>query len=417
MSLKMPRNFFFVRIGELFTSLSTRMIVGGLSWYCISVLSNAAMASMLYGGFYLFKLIFGVLLSPLGDSFNKKNLLIISSATLLGSSLLMLLGFYADIAVVSIVIGILIISFGDSYLSGIVNAIIPEIIPKHLVERAYQNTFILQSVANIIGIAMGVTVIETFGISFILGFSLVLSGISIVLFSLINYKADVITNIKFTTHSQDIIEGVKLSYKYKTEFYWNLISSLSNLAVVPLVGILVPYYVSMVVEKQAIYVATLELSLTIGVFLAATYVQPILSKRYSKISLVQSAFVGISISMALLAFSNSLLAWHIGLLTLGVSIVVNNISIESVRAVAIPQEFRARLQVVHQLFIQSSIPFGFYIFSFKESQDNLVMILYSFSVMFLIFSFLIPMIPQMKILLSKSSETLDGAYADLFEAK
>ncbi len=414
MSQVMPKSFFLVRVGELFTALSTRMIVGGLSWYCISVLSDAAMASTLYGGFYLFKLLFGVLLSPLGDWFNKKSLLIVCAATLLGASSLMLVGVYSGFALVTIVIGVLMIAFGDSYLSGLVNAIIPEIVPKELVERAYQNTFVLQSMANILGIAMGVTTIEAFGISFILVLAIVLSGISIVLFTIVTYAKVSSTKKDFVSYSIDIAEGVKLSYRYKTEFYWNLISSLSNLAVVPLIAILVPYYVSMVVGKPALFVASLELSLTIGVFLAATYVQPFLSKRYSKIALVQAAFVGIAMSMALLALSDSLVAWHLGLMMLGASIVINNISIESVRAVAIQQEYRARLQVVHQLFIQSSIPLGFYIFSFRGNQDNLVMILYAFSAMFLLFCFLIPKIPKMRQLLSRSTATLDGAYADLY---
>jgi len=414
MTDKLPSNFFLIRVGELLISMSSRMVIGGLSWYCMSVLSNAALASMLYGGYFIAKLIFGLIFSPLGDAYNKKFLLMISACVACLASLIMIMGIHINTSTVWFAIGVVMIALSDSYLAGMVNAILPDILPKELLEKAYQHTFLLQSMASILGIASGVTAIETFGLSFIITLSLILTLISVMCFTAIKYLA-VNDKSKLTGHyTKDILEGIKLSLRYKTELYWNIISALSNFSVVPLVAIIIPYFVLNIASKKSIFIATLELSLTLGVFIAATYFQPQLSKKLPKIMLVQTAFVGISVSIAALALSESLFVWHLGLLILGTSIVINNISVESMRAIAIPKQYRARLQIVHQTFIQSSVPLGFYLLSLADGSINITLILSVFSAMFFLFVFLIPLIPKMKLLLCLHNDKLEGAYERLF---
>jgi len=414
MTDKMPINFFFIRIGELLISLSSRMVIGGLSWYCMSVLTDAALASMLYGGYFIAKLMFGLIFSPLGDAYNKKMLLMISACVACLASTIMLIGIHINTSIIWFVIGGAMIALSDSYLAGMVNAILPDILPKTLLEKAYQHTFLLQSVASIVGIASGVTAIETFGLSFIITLSLILTSVAVLCFIAIKYVA-VNDKSKLTGHYvSDIVEGVELSLRYKTELYWNIISALSNLAIVPLVTIIIPYFVLNIASKKSIFIATLELSLTLGVFIAATYLHPQLSKKLPKMKLVQAAFVGISVSIAVLALSDNLLVWHLGLLMLGTSIVINNISVESTRAIAIPQQYRARLQIVHQTFIQSSVPLGFYLLSLAEGAINIALILSVFSAMFFLFVFLIPCIPNMKLLLRLHHDNLEGAYERFF---
>lgn len=318
------------------------------------------------------------------------------------------LGLYTFIIVVSL------LAMGDSYLTGLVNAIMPEIVPKTSMDKAYQNTFILQSAVNILGVAGGIISVEVLSLSYILIFASLITFVSSILFFTIRYHSGRV-DVE-AAYFSDMLDGLKLSWHYKTEFFWNLISSFSNFVIVPIVSILIPYHVSNVVEANSYYVISLEICLTFGVFVASTRLYGVLQSFFSKMQLVRLAFFGVGVSVGLLSLFDELLVWHIAVTLLGFFIIVNNISIESVRALAIPSSCRSRLQIIHQIFIQGSIPIGFYIFSENESVyfDLRLLTLYAF--LFILLSFVIPWIPKLKDLLLLEAEELDGAYRTLFDS-
>ncbi|TDO96710.1 MFS transporter [Marinomonas balearica] len=413
----MKNGFWILRISETLSTTANKMLISIFIWFSISYVSSPDEASSIYATYFLSKIVFGTILSPLGDRFEKRKLIFYANS-------LALVGFFIAVYMINqknIYVPLfyaIVIFLGccDAIYPPLANAILPDIVEKKNLDLAYQYTFFLQSIGSLIGISVGIISLDMLGLYVAVVLATTLSIVSQLILLFLNVaKEKPIIRSESLTYMREIKESFILTYKYKSEFYWNLAASLANFIVAPIISIAIPFFVSHILMKDGGYVVFYEVCISFGVILGALYVQKkLIYIGVKKMTLVKSSFSFMGISILLLALFDNYIVWGGALLFLGLSIIVCNICVESVRSIAIPKQYRSRLQTIHILTILSSTPLGFLLMGNWIESYSLQSLLFAFGLILLVVSQFIIHIPKMEHLLSMEEDELEGAYASLF---
>ncbi|MDW6093422.1 MFS transporter [Vibrio rhizosphaerae] len=157
-----------------------------------------------------------------------------------------------------------------------------------------------------------------------------------------------------------LVEGVMRTIKIKEERIIAIISSSSNLFLVPFIFLLLP---SKVIGENntMVEVSIIEICIGIGMFLSPTVFIPYLEKVFGKhISICIGQFL-IAISIFLFSLTNDLYVQYLLGFTLGVGLNLFNAIINACRAISIPNGYRGAMESSFLLMCIASVPLGFWI--------------------------------------------------------
>ncbi|WP_036771597.1 MFS transporter [Photorhabdus australis] len=406
--MKLNDDFWKIRSSEALYILSSRIIVALVTLSLIK--NNQIILSSYFLFFYFFsRTISGLALSHLFDRLDKKKILVVLNIIFLSLTLYYLYniihgGTIYFFFVISIILGLI-----DALYSPVVNAYIPFIVSKHELDEAYRQTFLLQASLNVFGIGLGMAGYEVIGIINMIWALCGLIVLSVcILYGINNPGAGVLQ--KQEDNPSSALNSLRLFFRYRFEPYWALSSLLVNMILVPFSSLVIPYFVESVKHSSAIMIGIIEASAAVGAICASVFFQSYFEKIYGKARTVICSFFMIGLCLISLSLFISYIIWCLLAFLIGVSIVMNNVSIESSRSIAIPERHRVKIQTIHTAVIGLGNPFGFILFSMIIEKWNYSVLLIIGGSLVCIIALLLKYIPMFDDLLSKDKEEIDSIY-------
>lgn len=407
----MQNDFWKLRSSEALYLLSSRIFVAVMT---IHLLSNDFI--WLSSGFlfscFMARSLSGIILSHRMEKLPKKALLMSLSVLFSGIVFATILNEkYFSFNLISLSFIALSLGFVDSFYSAVVNAFIPKVVEKTCINDAFRKTFLIQSSVDLFGIALGMTGYSILGITKIFWLILVCSGTVLVIQgSLINKGFFTISS---TTYSADsIIKTLSLFFHYRFEPWWALSSMIINFFLVSFSVFMIPYVIVHISSGSPLMVGLIEGCAAIGAILSSVLVQEKIELLIGKAGTVILSFFSIGIVFLILSFTSNIIIWSILAFIMGLAIVMNNVSVEANRSIAIPEENRVKIQTVHNCIIRLGNPFGLIIIPYIVTNYSSSMALLISCIIILFVAVTIRFIPLFYELLDS-----DGDITDLYKRK
>ncbi|WP_387492584.1 MFS transporter [Photorhabdus sp. RM96S] len=406
--MKLNDDFWKIRSSEALYILSSRIIVALVTLSLIKS-NQLILSSYFLFVYFLSRTISGLALSHLFDQLDKKKILVVLNLIFIFLTIYYLynISYGGEIYfffIISIILGLI-----DALYSPVVNAYIPFIVSKHELDEAYRKTFLLQASLNVFGIGLGMAGYEVIGI---INMTWTLCGLIFlsvcILYGVKNRGTGILQ--KKEDNPSSALNSMRLFFRYRFEPYWALSSLLVNMILVPFSSLVIPYFVESVKHSSAIVIGIIEASAAIGAICSSVFFQSYFEKIYGKARTVICSFFMIGLCLVGLSLFISHIIWCLLAFLIGVSVVLNNVSIESSRSIAIPERHRVKIQTVHTAFIGLGNPFGFILFSMIIEKWNYSVVLLIGGFLICVVSLLLKYIPMFDDLLSKDKEEIDSIY-------
>lgn len=361
--------------------------------------------------YYLTKILAGLLLSGLDKHFERECCLISLSVVMIaaiGCFASYMYGYSYSWLILCLILTVLV----DTLFTPLVLAIIPELIPHGNLSLVFRKFLILESFFAVTGICLGLYGIDSLQPQTII-LALTVSTLSVLLLCL--FLPQLGKNM--STASQNIItinsQVYKSFFQYKFEYYWALIAALLNMIVAPIALFLMPYFVVNVNLLSPVYIGLVEGFGLLGV-ITASFLP--LANQQKRVKILWFSTILMTATTLYLFINQSLYSWFIAAFLTAYAICNINVTINPVRALAIPITIRSELHAIHNLIQNIGVTVGIVLAVFI-TQLNLpnywfiagaLLMLGSMSVLLLKITH--------QNLLNMPETQLDGAYAILYRS-
>lgn len=399
----MKTDFWKLRSSEALYILSSRIIVAAMTLHLLNSYSIWLSSAFLFT-YFITKSLAGILLSHRLEAFPKKHLLMILTVFFIFIVLASI--FCAPLLETSSKIVLPVaagIGFVDSFYASVVNAFIPEVVEKKDIDDAFRKTFLMQAYVDLFGIALGMTGYTLLGLKTIL--EIILAGAFIVLMiqNIIIHKGN--ASIIIPSNSKNsIVNSLSLFFHYRFEPWWALSSLIINLFLVPFSSFMIPYVIVKISAGSPIFIGLIEGCAAAGAITSSFWVQKKAEQAIGKSRVVILSFFILSLAFLMLSLSTNILAWSLLAFMMGMAIVMNNVSVEASRSVAIPEENRVKIQTIHNCIIGIGNPFGQLIVPYVVSKYTYSTALLVSCISIFIVAVFVRFIPHFNVLLDNDSD-------------
>jgi len=402
----MKTDFWKLRSSEALYILSSRVFVAVMTLHLLSNDSIWLSSAFLFN-YFMIKSLAGIFLSHRLEAFPKKYLLmiltsffilIVFASTLSTPSL----GFSSKL-VLSVAAGI---GFVDSFYASVVNAFIPDVVEKKDIDDAFRKTFLMQASVDLFGIALGMSGYTLLGLTTILWITLAGACIVLVIQKCLIHKGNA-SVIVLSNSKSSIVRSLSLFLHYRFEPWWALSSLIINLFLVPFSSFMIPYVIVKVSAESPMFIGLIEGCAALGAIASSFYIQKKAEQSIGKSRAVIVSLFTLSLAFLMLSLSINVLVWSVLTFLMGIVIVMNNVSVEASRSVAIPEEHRVKIQTIHNCIIGLGNPFGLLIVPYIVSKySHSIALLFSCISVFLVAVF-VRFIPLFDALLANNSDVSD----------
>lgn len=401
--LYMKTDFWKLRSSEALYILSSRVFVAVMTLHLLSDDSIWLSSAFLFT-YFMTKSLAGILLSHRLEAFPKKHLLMILTGffifIVLASGLSApSLGFSSQL-VLPVAAGI---GFVDSFYASVVNAFIPDVVEKKELDDAFRKTFLMQASVDLFGIALGMTGYTLLGLTTILWIILAGACIVLIIQKRIIHKGHASVIISSDSKSS-IVKSLSLFLHYRFEPWWALSSLIINLFLVPFSSFVIPYVIVKVSSESPMFIGMIEGCAASGAIASSFYIQKKAEQSIGKSGVVIVSFFILSLAFLMLSLSTNVLVWSVLAFLMGMAIVMNNVSVEASRSVAIPEEHRVKIQTIHNCIIGLGNPFGLLIVPYIVSKYSYSTALLLSCVSVFLVAVFVKFIPQFNVLLANDSD-------------
>lgn len=405
----MKTDFWKLRSSEALYILSSRVFVAVITLHLLGDDSIWLSSAFLFT-YFMSKSLAGILLSHRLEAFPKKLVLMILSGLFILIVLtsiisVPLLGFSCKLVLpIAAAIG-----FVDSFYVSVVNAFIPSVVEKKDIDDAFRKTFLMQASVDLFGITLGMTGYTLLGVIPIFWIALAGTCIVLVIQKRINHNGDT-SGISSPHSKSSIMKSLSLFIHYRFEPWWALSSLIINLFLVPFSSFIIPYVIVKVSAESPIFIGLIEGCAASGAIASSFYIQKKAEQSIGKSGAVIASFFTLSLAFLVLSLSTNILVWSVFTFLMGMAIVMNNVSVEASRSVAIPEEHRVKIQTIHNCIIGMGNPFGLLIVPYVVSKYSYsTALLFSCISVFLVAVF-VRFIPLFNVLLAN-----DGDVSNLYK--
>ncbi|WP_116964095.1 MFS transporter [Fastidiosibacter lacustris] len=319
-------------------------------------------------------------------------------------SLILILMFFINLICFSynlmiVILITIILSVADSILLSAPNTIIPFIVEKEKISKFTGFWGSIASLQTIIGALAGGSTMALFGDKLSILIIACLYFVALI-FSFILMKNKLLLHASIAKGQefyQQLLKGFSVLVKLTPERTLCLIGITGNFVVTPLLMILLPVYIQIFLNLSIIYLAIMEICFGLGLLITSMLVGKLLSKDVKRLTLILTGNTLTAISIMLFPVVSFLYLKLLLLFLIGSGLALNNISTSSLRALAVPDDIRGRLESAIYFFCILSIPAGSYTFGIftqtKQSQQiTVIMIIMGSMILFsLLFILLSPL--------------------------
>lgn len=396
--LNMNTDFWKLRSSEAIYILSSRVFVAVITLHLLSNNSILLSSSFLFT-YFMIKSLSGVLLSHRFESVSKKYFLMMLTSffifIVLSSTIsIPYLGFSSKI-IIPIAAGI---GFVDSFYVSVVNAFIPDIVEKNGIDDAFRKTFLMQASVDLFGTAIGMTGYTLLRLTSIFWIILVGACISLLIQKFIFHNG--CSKVFFSNKNKSTISNsLSIFFHYRFEPWWALSSLIINFFLVPFSSFIIPYVIINISNESPIFIGLIEGCSALGAIISSLYLQRKAENFIGKSKLVIVSFFTLAFSFLILSLSVSIWVWSLLVFFMGMVIVMNNVSVEASRSIAIPEKHRVKIQTIHNCVIGLGNPFGLLVVPYIVTKySHSIALVLSYIFVFLVAVF-IRFIPTFEVLL------------------
>lgn len=267
--MQLGKNFALLWLGQLVSQLGNRLYLMALAWYFVAELHDGSALFVLFVIASLPYLLFGALVGPLVERWNKRKILIgcdvvsgVLVAALVGLMSTGVGGVWAIYAV-CFAQGVVALPFTPA-----VNAMMPDIVPAAALQRAMAYTKMIAFVGQIVGAALGGVLVGLIGVWGAIAVNAASFFVAAVVEAFIKYRP--------TVRPQREPYGVQLraGWRYLMEHgqlkWLTLLAALSNLFV-PVVILYVPLLVKNELSLGATHYGVADAMIPVGSILVSLY--------------------------------------------------------------------------------------------------------------------------------------------------
>jgi MFS transporter, DHA3 family, macrolide efflux protein len=360
---ELGRDFWLFRFGQFISVIGDSCASIALAWWILDKTGSAAQMSAVIAPPMFVRIFLLPLFGPIGDRFSRKWIAAISDYW--RALITLCIGFlvFFDIFELSLIIPLyILLSVGSALFGSVSMSIVPQLVSKEQIQKALRQGQVIQSIGTVIGGIAGGIFVTFFGIAgafFIDGVSYLLAGIAaafIVAQTKPQRQVDLTKNNPLFSWFQELKEGFRVLYNIPILFHVFIIAMLINFVVSPL-GIVLPVLVKEARNMPAWFLGALESSVSMGAILGALTIGWMCKHlRVDFIIIAGVMLVGVGIGFMPWVPSAALPLSMMFLIGFGASCA--NISIGTQEAIAIPDQYRSRLNSIAGFLCQLAAPLG-----------------------------------------------------------
>lgn len=273
----------------------------------------------------------------------------------------------------------------------------------------------LQAFVDLFGIALGMTGYSLFGMMAIFQGILAAACSVLVIQKLITHHG--YYSGSSSPHSKSsIIKSLSVFFHYRFEPWWALSSLIINFFLVPFSSFMIPYVIVKISAENPIFIGVIEGCAASGAMASSLYIQKQFDQSIGKAGTVIVSFFTLSLAFLMLSLSTDIISWAVLAFLMGAAIVMNNVSVEERRSLAIPEKHRVKIQTIHNCIISLGTPAGLLIVPYIVSKQGYSTALVFSCVSILIVAVFVRFIPLFNALLANNSNVSDlyqQTYGDL----
>ncbi len=365
--------------------------------------------------------VFNLIALPLAgdclDRFAKKEVLVVGAIVSILSSAVFWVNYEtlgSSIVVMALCASVLAAT--NSITSSSINSLIPFIAHKDQLNRAVGLAATMNSLQVIIGAIFGGSLIAFLGVHLAILFVVGLYGLALVMLLFVFFSEP-----EHTPHDESylrrVIAGFKVLYTVDSERVICYTAMVTNFVVTPLLMVVVPYYVAVQLRQEATTLALFEASFALGMLVGAALLSRMDFNRHRRILPVVTGNVLIGAGIIAFSMSESIAFQAISFCVSGFGLTMKGVACNSIRAFAVPDSHRARLEGAIFFLCIVTIPFGSQLFGYliatiDPSQLNALIIVMGLAIITTSFW---PLLSKRTVyVLGRSNDQLEQLYKKLY---
>lgn len=398
--------------------LAFRVFNISLIWSVVTISGeNSSSLGAMIALMWIFNLVSLPLAGDLLDRYNKHIVLITSGAI----SILASISFWVNIqyfnnSLLIMSLSASILAATNSITSSSINSLIPFIAKKAQVSKAVSLAATMNSLQTVIGAILGGSLIALLGLNKTSILILILYSISLFQIYFVGLKNKATENNKLKLYAR-FTAGFKTLYLIKNERVICYTAMITNFILTPLLMVIIPFYVIEELHRSAQVLAIFDSSFAFGMFLSALILTKVDFNKYIRIYPV--VIGNILIGLGIIGFSllDPIIIKSLSLCLSGFGLTMKGIACNGIRALAVPNSHRARLEGAIFFLCIITIPIGSQIFGYilttlgGEYTSNIVFFMGSI----IITSSILPILSKDTLfILNKKNDQLEQIYTSMY---
>ncbi|MEH0715880.1 MFS transporter [Vibrio campbellii] len=296
----MNKDFVFFTANSLCVLSASRLTLFATSWWMVEDTGNASGLAQMMATALLVEVACRFLFANIGDAFNKKHVVMLTSlATGIASlAIFGLLG--ADTNYMFIWPPIILLSVCNSIRMPVNASLLRFIVPESFLSRAISLNQAVNNFGTMVVPILSSGMISLLGVKMGLAISILSSVLSIAFLKCINYKQEPI-EVKIQSFISMHRESWGEFLKIRLEVTFAVVCALLNGVMFTFFSVFVPYFASNMMDDGAWIMGALDGAFSIGLFVCASFI--VGKKKYKMPPLKRAimGFVGISITFTIVA--------------------------------------------------------------------------------------------------------------------
>jgi MFS family permease len=292
-------------------------------------------------------------LSPLGDRYCKRTLMVVSLAVLAAVAVALAVLAQFSAYHLSLIIGIdLVGAIAGALFLPASSSILPELLPAEQLTAGLALQKSGQALGRFVGPALGGGALAISGIAAALWLYAVLVLMACVLAMRIPKRsADTVGYDKKSQWLLEIRAGLAAKWHIKLERYWTFATFLFGIFLIPGIGMLLPMKIQSL-NLSGAWLGMCEAALSIGMLTGSLGLSTWLTDRFGRFAAYSSAVIGVGICFAIIGSTHRPIILLGILAFVGICLATSQLVGQTHRMLAIPTSFRARMTSVQIMVMQ-----------------------------------------------------------------
>lgn len=420
---KLGWSFFFFQCGSTSGLLTGHIMRIAVAWWCLEETKSATVFAMVISLSVGFEIYLSPLLSSFGDHYPRLKLICTSqwSISIISFFILIVnsLGHFNIYILTNLLVLIsILVCFRDPTIVGT----IPDLVNKNKVSDAISRRSQINSVYIFLGPLIAAFMTSYLGIKTTLFSALFFSLLSSIFYlSVIYLEKDNPVNLSRTNGEKlewfkKTKSGFVAIIKVKSELYIAIFAAIINFNMYPFFSIIIPYWINQVLKLPASYLGIFEGAFGLGLIAGSSYFVKALNEYLGR-------FYTIVIGFMLLGFSIICIVsiiYHYAVLVFafvcGVSFMLININLNTLRISATPSIFRVRMSASASFLSRVFNPVGIFVSGLAVAHFGVqYVVIISGALIIMIVPFLI-LSKNVRNALLLSPKDMDGFYERTYPA-